>query len=71
MMSGESILEQMATLLSATIRSFQDVNIVFLNVPAGTPWGEYFDSYNNLIASSPDYTTSNHSLVFFITPRAH
>jgi hypothetical protein len=41
-----------------------DVNIVILNVAAGTNWGGYFSSGNNFtLKESP---TSNESLVFFI-----
>ncbi|HVP66227.1 MAG TPA: PKD domain-containing protein [Anaeromyxobacteraceae bacterium] len=41
-----------------------DVNVVILQVPAGTPWGGYFDSSNNFLATS--VATSNQALAFFI-----
>ncbi len=44
---------------------FQDINIVFLNVPNTTKWGGYFDSGNNFI--KPDQgAVTNRALVFFI-----
>lgn len=44
--------------------SLQDVNVVLLNVPAGTQWAGYFFGGNNLLKTS--LASSNEALAFFI-----
>jgi hypothetical protein len=44
--------------------SLQDVNVVLLNVPAGSGWAGYFFAGNNLLKGS--LASSNEALAFFI-----
>ena len=53
-----------ATVIQDATGSLQDINVVLLNVPAGSGWAGYFFGGNNLLKTS--LSTSNEALAFFI-----
>ena len=53
-----------SNIITETVNTKQDVNIVFLNPVVAADWAGYFDSKNNFLLSSEP--NSNQALVFFI-----